>query len=115
MQLTLWILLIIIGVFDAREYRIPNYLVLILLGFSTVHLVLEQSSGSEVSLFPHFWGFLASFAFGFVFYLIKVMAAGDVKLIAAIGFILGLSNLLVWAKYFTFICFKISKLFSYLA
>ncbi len=111
MTLFAWLMLFVIGVFDAREYRIPNYLVLILLGFSVIFLILEQSSGSEVSLFPHLLGFLACFTLGLIFYLMKIMAAGDVKLLAAIGFILGVSKLLVWAKYFAFICFFIGTMY----
>lgn len=105
MPIVFWILLIVIGVFDAREYRIPNSLLLILLVISSVLLVvqpLNSSSGEDVA--THLYGFIIAFVVGLIFYSLKFVAAGDVKLVAVIGFILGHSAVLIWAKYFAFSC-----------
>ncbi len=108
----IWLILVVIGVSDAREYRIPNYLILTALGMTSVFLVLEQFNGYGYrNITTHLYGFLITFVVGLVFYLLKFMAAGDVKLAAVIGFILGHGAILIWAKYFAFTCFFIGSMY----
>ncbi len=105
MQLAIWLVLLLIGVFDAREYRIPNYLVLLLFGVSCAALSITVLNSGELALIvPHIYGFLMAFIVGVLFYALKIMAAGDVKLIAVVGFILGHSALLVLTQYIAFAC-----------
>jgi prepilin peptidase CpaA len=77
------------AVIDIRTHRIPNRLVLAGLGFGLIY-----------SAFVPFWGhhgFLwalggAAIGFGvlFPFWLLRMIGAGDVKLMAAVGSLLGL-------------------------
>lgn len=107
-----WGILLVIGVFDAREYRIPNYLVITLLAVNSVVLVLEQFSRSaEEGISSHLYGFTVAFGVGLIFYSLKFMAAGDVKLIAAIGFILGHNAIFIWVQYFAVSCFFIGTMY----
>lgn len=100
MNIFLWLIVIIIGVFDARECRIPNYLLVILLIFTVIFLILDAfNENNYVNLVKHIYGFLACFAVGLIFYSLKIVAAGDVKLVAIVGFILGHIAILYWVKY----------------
>ena len=112
MWLANWLLIIIIGVFDAREHRIPNYLVLTLLAVSSVVLISEQFNGSGGDgVVTHLYGFIITFVVGLIFYSLKFMAAGDVKFVAVIGFILGHSAILIWVQYFAVSCCFIGTMY----
>ena len=76
---------------DVRYRRIPNKLVLlILLGGLTLNTIFGGSHGLLVSL----GGFGLAFALMFFFHVFGTMGAGDVKLFAAIGAVMGLSLVL---------------------
>lgn len=76
---------------DFRQRRIPNELCLagILLGVM-YHLLTAGLSGAGFSLLS----FLLAFAAGFPLWLLGWMGAGDVKLVAAVGAIVGMKLLL---------------------
>ena len=76
---------------DVRYRRIPNKLVLVtLLSGLTLNTIFGGFHGLLVSL----EGFALAFALMFSFHLFGTMGAGDVKLFAAIGAVMGLSLVL---------------------
>jgi prepilin peptidase CpaA len=84
--LMLFALALIAGVVDIRVRRIPNWLVLT--GFTagiTLNSLLFGWSGLNSALS----GAGLAFAVYFLFYLLRAMGAGDVKLMAAIGALTG--------------------------
>ncbi|ANQ17859.1 A24 family peptidase [Vibrio natriegens] len=85
MNVVIWSLLIIIGVSDAQRHRIPNQYIGMLLLAVTIDLSLKQ----DVSWWFQAQGFLVTFALGFGLYLCRLMAGGDVKLLAVLGLWLG--------------------------
>lgn len=93
----IWGILVLIGVFDAREHRIPN---LLLLSIIIIHLIfLKMELQVSIPLSGMLMGLLGCFFIGCSLYVSRVMAAGDVKLLMAIGFILGYDNIVEFAKY----------------
>jgi len=102
----LWLVLLVIGVSDAREHRIPNQLLLALLLITTLGVVLNPAQTDWFEVFSDkATGFVLCFAVGLLLYLMRVMAAGDVKLIAVLGFILGLDPL---TNYIFYVCVSIA-------
>ncbi len=94
MHVSVWVVLIIIGVFDAREYRIPNIFVLFLLLLCVYFSVVNSINLNDFSsLEQGALGFVCALATTLPMHLIKVMAAGDVKLVAVLGFAVGYGNL----------------------
>ena len=76
---------------DVRYRRIPNKLVLVtLLGGLTLNTFFDGTHGLIVSL----GGFALAFAVMFFFHAFGTMGAGDVKLFAAVGAIVGVSLVL---------------------
>lgn len=88
----LWLVFFIIGVCDARQHRIPNYLVCMVFIFTSAELLIIQHSLSNFSS-----SILASvlvFVIALLCHLSGWMAPGDVKLLSAVGFCIGFNNLL---------------------
>ncbi len=83
--LAIWSLLIVIGVSDVMRHRIPNKMVLLLLAAVLTELVVATNNGWH----SHLLGFVYTAGLCFVFYFIKAMAGGDVKLLAVVGLWLG--------------------------
>jgi prepilin peptidase CpaA len=89
LQLLLLALVLIAAVFDFLYRRIPNWLVLT--GFIagvTLRIVL----GGWQGLGEAAGGFAFAFAVYLIFYALRAMGAGDVKLMAAVGAIAGPVN-----------------------
>lgn len=105
MLLGIWFILLVIGVSDAREYRIPNYLIIFLFSISVVFTLFNSWSSSNLNVAGgHILGFFLAFFVGIAFYILKVVAAGDVKLIAIIGLLVGYSGLYTFTMYLVFCC-----------
>jgi prepilin peptidase CpaA len=85
-NIILLVLVLIAGVTDIKTRRIPNWLVLagLCIGIALNSLLFEWA-GLKLSLS----GAGLAFAVYFVFYLLRAMGAGDVKLMAAIGALAG--------------------------
>jgi prepilin peptidase CpaA len=79
----------IAAIYDVRWRRIPNWLVLagLLLGIG-LNAFLFEWAGLKSSLF----GLAIAFLIYFPLYLLRGMGAGDVKLMAAVGAIVGWPN-----------------------
>ncbi|KJY85005.1 hypothetical protein TW81_01390 [Vibrio galatheae] len=92
MDVLVWAVLIAIAVSDAKEHRIPNVLLLVV-----VILVLINKAFILHDYSLLFWSFASGSACFFgalLFYFMKVMAPGDVKLLGVVGFWLGTENTL---------------------
>jgi prepilin peptidase CpaA len=89
LQIVLVLLVAVAAVYDLRFRRIPNWLVLsgLLLGLA-LNTFVFQWGGARASLL----GIVLAFLIYFPLYLLRGMGAGDVKLMAAIGAIVGPSN-----------------------
>jgi prepilin peptidase CpaA len=84
-NLVIWGIISAIGVSDAQRHRIPNQLIIALMCFVCVDVYMQ----SDIEWWLHIKGFLVTFAVCFWLYLIRVMAGGDVKLLAVVAFWLG--------------------------
>lgn len=81
----------IITYMDVRYRRIPNkFVLIILLGGLIINTLFDGFSGLRASL----GGLVLAFSSMFFFHLLGTMGAGDVKLFAAIGSVIGLSLVL---------------------
>ncbi|KGY12569.1 hypothetical protein NM22_10375 [Vibrio tubiashii] len=92
MEYVIWLGLIVVAVTDARENRIPNlYLLLIL-----IVCVIDKSLSMD-ALPNLMWSTIAGACFfltALILHLLRVMAPGDVKLLGVVGFWLGWGHLL---------------------
>lgn len=92
-----WISFIVVAVSDAREHRIPNLYLLIILCFCIVEIALSPQPLENL-----FWSVVAGLIFfstALLLHILSVMAPGDVKLLGVVGFWLGWGHLLnatVW-------------------
>nr|WP_267134786.1 A24 family peptidase [Vibrio sp. A1-b2] len=102
-----WVILFIIGVYDAREHRIPNFWVLLLLSVAIV-----VSLGSPIDISERLYGFALLFILMLLLYLVGGVAAGDVKLAAVIGYILGWEELASYSWAFAFSCLFIGVMYQ---
>lgn len=98
--LVLVVFLVLIGAIDLEKRIIPNKFLLVLVGIRAILLA------GDILLYPSYWGELLISAFGgmlagFLVFLLayfisrKSIGLGDVKLIAVIGFYVGMS--LIWS------------------
>lgn len=82
------LLLIIAAISDVRSHRIPNWLVIFGMLFGVIYNTAFPHSPYDNILFP-----LAGLGLGLLLflplYLLRVMGAGDVKLVAMVGAFLG--------------------------
>ncbi|MBR9874156.1 MAG: prepilin peptidase [Vibrionaceae bacterium] len=88
-DIVIWGLITAIGVSDAQRHRIPNLFVVVLLFVVFIDVSLQP----DIEWSLHFKGFLVTFVVCFCLYLMRVMAGGDVKLLAVLAFWLGASTM----------------------
>ncbi len=105
----IWPFLFIIGVFDAREQRIPNVWLLMLLSVAIV-----ASLGSPIDISERIYSFALLFILMLLLYAAGGLAAGDVKLAAVIGYILGWDELASYSWAFAFSCLFIGIMYQLL-
>ena len=85
--ISIWVILLLISFYDLSENRIPNKLLVLLLICGFFY------GFQEVGLKEQALGLLLYFSSGLILYFIKVMSAGDVKLLGVIGMIFGASSI----------------------
>ncbi|TKF20596.1 prepilin peptidase [Vibrio genomosp. F6] len=93
MNLAIWGCLITIAVYDARDNRIPNKLLLFILFLFVIENILAGTPLTTLS--KAFISGSLFFSIGLVFYFLKAMAPGDVKLLGVVGVIMD------WGSLFT--------------
>jgi prepilin peptidase CpaA len=92
---TFTILFLLAAVWDARTYRIPNWISLALVA---LFVVAAAVSGQPViSFWPHLAASAGVFALGYGLYALTGMGAGDAKLGTAAAMWAGFSGLYAWA------------------
>ncbi|MGR5278015.1 A24 family peptidase [Vibrio rotiferianus] len=94
-EILVWGVLLAIGVSDAQRHRIPNKFVLVLL----LVVVASLTSPPSTDWIDHVKGGVVTFFICFGLFMLRVMAGGDVKLLAVIGVWLGLSRIgdaMIW-------------------
>lgn len=111
-NLVIWSLLLIIGVFDSRECKIPNSSILVLLIISV--FASTTYVGGDGLLLSRFSAFAVMFLATLILYVLKGIAAGDVKLAAVIGYILGWNSLDEYCWFFAFCCLFVGVMFRQL-
>lgn len=95
-------ILIFVAVFyDIRYGRIPNFL--FILGFISGLLIQFLSFSSISKTFPFILGFLFPFISLYLLFKIRVLGAGDVKLLTVIGFHTGIERIIHITVYSMFI------------
>ncbi|MDA0118940.1 A24 family peptidase [Vibrio sp. T11.5] len=91
MNLLIWIVLFAVAVSDAKEHRIPNALLLVIMALVCINIIFTYQDFSLL-----FWSSttgLICFICALLLYFLKVMAPGDVKLLGVIGFWLGTEHI----------------------
>jgi prepilin peptidase CpaA len=88
-QILLLLVVVLAGIFDLRRRRIPNWLTLtgVLAGIA-LNSFLYERAGLVMSL----KGMGLALALYFPLYVLRAMGAGDAKLMAAVGAIVGWTN-----------------------
>jgi prepilin peptidase CpaA len=92
MDIVIWIVLFAVAVSDAKEHRIPNYLLLVIfaLVFADITLIEQNFSLLFYSLITG----ITCFIVALLLYFLGVMAPGDVKLLGVVGFWVGSEHVL---------------------
>lgn len=85
MSISLWALLFLIGVYDAKEHRIPNVLLCLMIFVAALDYFSMADSSSL--FFQQITTMAIIFVCSLCFYLVGGMASGDVKLLAVIAFV----------------------------
>ena len=92
--LTACLFLLFVAWEDFRKFRVRNASVLVLLG---IYAVFAIARGEFQPVLQDFYGGLLLFLLGVVFWLAKLMGAGDAKLFFPVGCWVSLHNLFGWS------------------
>lgn len=98
MLLVLLALVLAAAVYDIRYRRIPNWLTGtgVLAGLGLNAFLRQSWPGGLTSLWPGLWfslkGFLLAFGIYMLLYVLHAMGAGDVKLMGAVGAVVGVAD-----------------------
>lgn len=90
-QIAIWSVLFLIGIKDVEKHRIPNKLLFILILLVIIEWVAMNPSLAILQ--EKALGGILMFAIGLLLFCLKAMAPGDVKLLAVVGFLVGLPQL----------------------
>ncbi|PMO51302.1 hypothetical protein BCT07_06320 [Vibrio breoganii] len=88
MPILFWIILCIISIYDLKENRIPNKLLVIAILLKSVVLATSSSLNYIDSILSG----LVLFTLGFIFFILRAMSPGDVKLLGTIGYLTGITQ-----------------------
>jgi len=89
--LGLAVLIVLSLISDIKTYKIKNYIILPFILFGMIiNCIIYGSRGALISL----WGMAAPVFILFVFYALRMLGAGDIKLFSAIGAIMGIKFVL---------------------
>jgi prepilin peptidase CpaA len=89
-------LLVVASVSDLRAYRIPNVVVVALIG---LFVVAALASSDEIRWWSHLGAGFLSFVLGAAFFWYRLIGAGDVKLFAAVSLWTGFDLLPAYMLY----------------
>ncbi|EGU47439.1 hypothetical protein VIOR3934_18193 [Vibrio orientalis CIP 102891 = ATCC 33934] len=92
MDIIVWVVLFAVAVSDAKEHRIPNYLLLVIFVLIFVDITIIDQDFSL--LFYSLITGITCFIVALLLYFLRVMAPGDVKLLGVIGFWVGSEHIL---------------------
>ncbi|HAS8530114.1 TPA: prepilin peptidase [Vibrio vulnificus] len=85
-SLMVWLILLVIAVYDARDNRIPNFLLFPLILLAGVQSFLVDGASLLLSSMAAGGIF---FSCGLVLYFLRAMSPGDVKLLGVVGMLVG--------------------------
>ncbi|WP_418641436.1 A24 family peptidase [Vibrio chaetopteri] len=115
-EYALWLPLLTVAVFDIRDNRIPNNWVILSLITMVVALALKYNGLTNIPA-SNLIAFFLMLALGFVLFSMRVMAGGDVKLMAVLALGTGLEHLATFLMA-TVLCgavYGLFYLFSYIS
>lgn len=90
-SIIIWGIYFVIAIWDLRDNKIPNKLLLLLLCVSFINN--SYYSSNYLQLWDYFYAGGIFFVGGLLLYFIHAMAPGDVKMLGVVGFSVGLDNL----------------------
>ncbi|UPR48054.1 prepilin peptidase [Vibrio cyclitrophicus] len=106
--LCVWLVMFFISFYDLSENRIPNNLLIIL-------IIVGFSYGfQQVGVKEQILGVVIYFSGGLLLYFLKVMSAGDAKLLGVLGGIFGASAIIDVGYYIIISCGLIGLMYLFL-
>jgi prepilin peptidase CpaA len=94
-EYALWLPLLTVAVFDIRDQRIPNNWVLLTLAVMLAALSIKYQGVTNIPV-SNLLAFMLTLSVGFALFSMKVMAGGDVKLLAVLALGTGIEHLVTF-------------------
>ncbi|NVD05916.1 prepilin peptidase [Vibrio sp. JPW-9-11-11] len=110
MNYLIWLGFIAIAINDAKEHRIPNSFLLVVLSVCLVNVLFQPHPLD--GLITALSGGLALFFCALLLHFARVMAPGDVKLLGVVGFWLGWGSLLPASAWIGFASVVVGLLYA---